>query len=51
MKGLLRFENRLVPIDGTIWGAMAAEAQLKGIVLALIDGLSLPPRNTMNLLS
>jgi predicted nucleic acid-binding protein len=38
----LRFENRLLPINETIaelWGAMAAEAQLKGITLAVIDGL------------
>ena len=38
----LRFENRLLPINAAIaelWGAMAAEAQLKGIALAVIDGL------------
>ncbi len=37
-----RFEHRLLPINGEIaelWGAMAGQAQLKGITLAIIDGL------------
>ena len=37
-----RFANRLLPIDEQIaelWGAMAGQAQLKGIALAIIDGL------------
>ena len=37
-----RFANRLLPINGAIaeiWGAMAGQAQLKGITLAIIDGL------------
>jgi predicted nucleic acid-binding protein len=37
-----RFANRLLPINGEIaeiWGAMAGQAQLKGITLAIIDGL------------
>ncbi len=37
-----RFANRLLPINGEIaelWGAMAGQAQLKGIPLAIIDGL------------
>ena len=36
-----RFANRLLPIDEQIaelWGAMAGQAQLKGIALAIIDG-------------
>lgn len=35
-----RFANRLLPIDGEIaeiWGAMAGQAQLKGITLGIID--------------
>ena len=38
----LRFANRLLPIDETtvdLWGSMAAEAKLRGITLAVIDGL------------
>lgn len=38
----LRFENRVLPIDGTIaefWGAMAAKARLRGMTLGVIDGL------------
>jgi predicted nucleic acid-binding protein len=38
----LRFKSRVLPIDemtAELWGAMAAEAQLKGIALAVIDGL------------
>ena len=37
-----RFANRLLPINAEIaeiWGAMAGQAQLKGIALAAIDGL------------
>ena len=37
-----RFANRVLPINAAIaelWGAMAAEAQLKGIALAIVDGL------------
>ena len=37
-----RFQNRLLPIDEKIaelWGVMAGQAQLKGITLAIIDGL------------
>ncbi len=37
-----RFANRLSPINGAIaeiWGAMAGQAHLKGITLAIIDGL------------
>jgi predicted nucleic acid-binding protein len=37
-----RFGNRLLPINAQIaelWGAMAAEAQRKGIALPIIDGL------------
>jgi len=37
-----RFADRLLPINGEIaemWGAMAGQAQLKGITLAIIDGL------------
>jgi toxin FitB len=37
-----RFENRLLQINRNIaelWGAMAEQAQLKGITLAIIDGL------------
>ena len=37
-----RFTTRLLPINGEIaelWGAMAGQAQLKGITLAIIDGL------------
>ncbi len=37
-----RFSNRLLPIDGDvaeICGAMAGQAQLTGIALAIIDGL------------
>ena len=37
-----RFNNRLLPITGKIaelWGGMAAQAQMKGITLAVIDGL------------
>lgn len=37
-----RFATRLLPINGEIaelWGAMAGQAQLKGITLAIIDGL------------
>lgn len=37
-----RFATRLLPIDGEVaelWGAMAGEAQLRGITLAIIDGL------------
>jgi Predicted nucleic acid-binding protein, contains PIN domain len=38
----MRFANRLLPINQVIaelWGAMAAQAQLKGVTLAVIDGL------------
>jgi predicted nucleic acid-binding protein len=38
----VRFANRLLPINGEIakiWGAMAGQARLKGITLAIIDGL------------
>ncbi|MGA3055515.1 MAG: type II toxin-antitoxin system VapC family toxin [Candidatus Korobacteraceae bacterium] len=37
-----RFAGRLLPINDAIaeiWGAMAGQAQLKGITLAIIDGL------------
>lgn len=37
-----RFADRLVPINSQIaeiWGAMAAEAQLRGIAMPIIDGL------------
>jgi predicted nucleic acid-binding protein len=37
-----RFGNRVLPVNAEIaelWGAMAAQAQLKGITLAIIDGL------------
>jgi predicted nucleic acid-binding protein len=37
-----RFASRLLPINAQIaelWGAMAAEAQQKGIALPIIDGL------------
>ena len=37
-----RFADRLLPINGQIaeiWGAMAGQAQLRGITLAIIDGL------------
>ncbi len=37
-----RFSNRLLPITGKIaerWGEMAAQAQMKGMTLAVIDGL------------
>jgi predicted nucleic acid-binding protein len=37
-----RFTARLLPINAEIaelWGAMAGQAQLKGITLAIIDGL------------
>jgi len=37
-----RFATRLLPITAEIaelWGEMAAEAQLKGMALAIIDGL------------
>jgi toxin FitB len=37
-----RFSNRLLPINREIaelWGAMAGQAQLRGIPLAIIDGL------------
>jgi len=37
-----RFANRLLPINtdiAEIWGTMAAEAQLNGIALAIVDGL------------
>jgi predicted nucleic acid-binding protein len=37
-----RFENRVLPIDATIaelWGAMAGQGKLKGVILAIIDGL------------
>jgi toxin FitB len=37
-----RFANRLLPINveiAELWGSMAGEAQLKGIKLAIIDGL------------
>ena len=37
-----RFANRLLPINeaiAEIWGAMAGQAQLRGITLAIIDGL------------
>lgn len=37
-----RFANRLLPINGDIaeiWGAMAGQAQLRGITLGIIDGL------------
>jgi len=37
-----RFANRLLPITVAIaeaWGAMAAQARLRGITLAIIDGL------------
>ncbi len=37
-----RFANRLLPINGTIaeiWGAMSGQANLRGIALAIIDGL------------
>lgn len=37
-----RFNSRLLPITGRIaelWGAIAAEAQVKGISLPVIDGL------------
>jgi len=37
-----RFANRVLPINAEIaelWGAMAGQAQLKGITLAIIDGL------------
>jgi len=39
---LARFASRLLPVNAQIaeiWGAMAAEAQLKGIALPIIDGL------------
>jgi toxin FitB len=39
---LARFADRLLPINAQIaetWGAMAAEAQLKGIAIQIIDGL------------
>jgi predicted nucleic acid-binding protein len=37
-----RFANRILPINGEIaelWGAMAGQSQLKGVALAIIDGL------------
>ena len=37
-----RFRNRLLPINvhiAELWGAMAAEARLKGLALPIIDGL------------
>jgi len=37
-----RFAGRLLPINrdiAEIWGTMAAQAQLKGLALAIIDGL------------
>ena len=37
-----RFASRLLPINSQIaelWGVMAAEAQLKGIAMPIIDGL------------
>jgi predicted nucleic acid-binding protein len=37
-----RFDSRLLPISvkiAELWGVMAAQAQLKGITLAIIDGL------------
>lgn len=37
-----RFGDRLLPINAEIaeiWGAMAGEAQLKGLAMAIIDGL------------
>jgi toxin FitB len=37
-----RFATRLLPINGEIaelWGAMAGQAQMKGVALAIIDGL------------
>ena len=39
---IARFADRLLPISrevAEIWGAMAGEAQLKGVSLAIIDGL------------
>ena len=38
-----RFAGRLLPINGDIaelWGAIAGQAQLSGITLGIIDGLS-----------
>jgi toxin FitB len=37
-----RFANRVLPITGGVaelWGAMAGQAQLRGITLPIIDGL------------
>ncbi|MGA2132191.1 MAG: PIN domain-containing protein [Bryobacteraceae bacterium] len=37
-----RFGNRVLPINSEIadlWGTMAGQAQLRGIALAIIDGL------------
>ena len=37
-----RFNNRLLVVTGTIaevWGGMAAQAQMKGIALSVVDGL------------
>ena len=37
-----RFAGRILPIDERVaesWGSMAAQAQLKGLALAIIDGL------------
>jgi toxin FitB len=37
-----RFAGRILPVTTEIaelWGAMAGEAQLKGIALAIVDGL------------
>lgn len=38
----VRFENRVLPIDeetAELWGAMAGQGQMKGVILAIIDGL------------
>lgn len=43
-----RFADRLLPINqeiSEIWGAMAGQARLKGITLAIIDGLMAATEN------
>jgi predicted nucleic acid-binding protein len=38
----IRFESRILPIDervAELWGVMAAQGQMKGVLLAIIDGL------------
>jgi predicted nucleic acid-binding protein len=51
-----QFSDRLLPIDAEIaeiWGAMAGEAQLKGIAMSIVDGLiaATAKRHNLNLVT